>query len=108
MIEEAEQMAVVSPAKPRAVAIYARISSSEHKANLDTQAERLVSWCNAQGWSVDNVVKECGSEVHDQCPKFLALLADPHIRQIVVEHKDHASRFGVASIQTLLAMRERE
>src|SRR5258708_21720882 len=41
-----------------------------------TQAERLVAWCTIQGWSVVQVVKECGSGVNDQRPRFLALLAD--------------------------------
>ena len=88
--------------------MYARVSSSENKKNLDTQAERLISWCNAQGWGVSKVVKECGSGINDQRPKFLALLANREISKIVVEHKDRASRFGVAYIQTLLAMQERE
>ena len=92
----------------RKVAIYARVSNSENKKNLDTQAERLVAWCTMQGWSGVQVVKECGSGVNDQRPGFLALLADPSITHIVVEHKDRASRFGVAYIQTLLAVQQRE
>ena len=93
----------------RSVGVYARASRSESKDNLERQAERLISWCNAQGWGVSKVVKECGSGINDQRPKFLALLADPKIGQFVVEHKDRASRFGVAaSIQTLLAMQGRE
>lgn len=92
----------------RKVAIYARVSTSENKKNLDTQAEGLVAWCTIQGWSVVQVVKECGSGVNDQRPRFLALLADPSITHIVVEHKDRASRFGVAYIQTLLAVQKRE
>jgi putative resolvase len=92
----------------RKVAIYARVSTSEHKKNLDTQAERLIAWCTIQGWSVVQVVQECGSGVNDQRPRFLALLADPSITPIVVEHKDRASRFGVAYIQTLLAVQKRE
>ena len=102
-----EQM-VAAPPKQQIVAIYARVSSRENKTNLETQAERLMSWCNAQGWSIGKVVKECGSGIDDQRPKFLALLANPQISRIVVEHKDRASRFGVAYIQTLLAMQERE
>jgi predicted site-specific integrase-resolvase len=31
----------------RTVAVYARVSRSENKKNLDPQAERLTSWCNA-------------------------------------------------------------
>src|SRR5713226_3246558 len=94
--------------RPQLVAVYARVSSTEHKKNLDTQAQRLITWCNAQGWGVSKVVKECGSGINDQRPKFLALLANREISKIVVEHKDRASRFGVAYIQTLLAMQERE
>jgi predicted site-specific integrase-resolvase len=92
----------------RKVAIYARVSNSENKKKLDTQAERLVAWCTMQGWSGVQVVKECGSGVNDQRPRFLALLADPSITHIVVEHQDRASRFGVAYIQTLLAVQQRE
>lgn len=108
IIEEPVEQIGVRSAKQQVVAVYARVSSSENKKNLDTQAERLISWCNAQGWGVSKVVKECGSGINDQRPKFLALLANREISKIVVEHKDRASRFGVAYIQTLLAMQERE
>jgi putative resolvase len=108
IIEEPIEKAVVQPEGGHLVAVYARVSSSENKKNLNTQAQRLITWCNAQGWSVGKVVKEVGSGINDQRPKFLALLANPAIRRIVVEHKDRASRFGVAYIQTLLAMQERE
>jgi putative resolvase len=108
IIEEPVAQHVISEPRPQFVAVYARVSSSENKQNLNTQAERLISWCNTQGWSVGKVVKEYGSGVNDQRPKFLALLANPTISQIVVEQKDRASRFGVAYIQTLLALQERE
>ena len=32
------------------VAIYARVSSSDQKSDLDRQVSRLVSFANAQGW----------------------------------------------------------
>jgi putative resolvase len=54
------------------------------------------------------VVKEVGSGINDQRPKFLALLANREIGRIVVEHQDRASRFRVAYIQTLLSMQDRE
>ena len=106
IVEQPETQPCATPA--RTVAVYARVSSRENRNHLDTQAERLISWCNAQGWSVFKVVKECGSGVNDQRPNFLALLADPKISQIVVEHTDRASRFGVAYMQTLLGLAGRE
>src|SRR5712691_6366133 len=108
IIEEPVEQTGTRSAKQQVIAVYARVSSSENKKNLDTQAERLISWCNAQGWGVSKVVKECGSGINDQRPKFLALLATREIGRIVVEHKDRASRFGVAYIQTLLSMQDRE
>ena len=108
IIEEPVDKAGVHARPGHLVAVYARVSSSENKQNLETQAERLITWCNAQGWSVTKVVKECGSGINDQRPKFLALLANREIGRIVVEHKDRASRFGVAYIQTLLSMQDRE
>jgi putative resolvase len=104
IVNQPEQESHVS----RKVAIYARVSNSENKQNLDAQAERLVAWCTMQGWTGMQVVKEYGSGVNDHRPRFLALLADPSITHIVVEHKDRASRFGVAYIQTLLAVQRRE
>jgi putative resolvase len=103
-VDQTEKRALL----PQFVAVYARVSSTENKKNLDTQVERLITWCNAQGWSVGKVVKECGSGINDQRPQFLALLANRDIHRIVVEHKDRASRFGVVYIQTLLAMQDRE
>src|ERR1700730_5879075 len=86
IIEEPVEQTMIAPPRSRFIAVYARVSSSENKKNLDTQAERLITWCNAQGWSVGKVVKECGSDINDQRPKFLALLAEPRISQIVVGH----------------------
>jgi putative resolvase len=90
------------------VAIYARVSSAEHPANLDRQAERLVAYASARGYQVSKVVKEIGSGVTDKRPKFLALLADPTISHIVVEHKDRLTRFGFRYIETLLKTTGRE
>jgi putative resolvase len=84
------------------VAIYARVSSHEHRANLDRQAERLEDYCAAKGYQVSKVVKEIGSGVNDARPKLLALLEDQGITLIVVEHKDRLTRFGFRCLETLL------
>ena len=96
------------PVVTQRTAVYARVSSSENKVNLDTQAERLVRYCEAKGYQIDRVVKEVGSGVNDGRKKFLALLADEQITRIVVEHKDRATRFGFRYIETLLEQQGRE
>jgi putative resolvase len=85
------------------IAIYARVSSHEHKANLERQAQRLADYCAAKGYQVSKVVKEIASGVNDNRPKFLALLGDQRITRIVVEHKDRATRFGFRYVETLLS-----
>jgi putative resolvase len=84
------------------VAIYARVSSHEHRANLERQASRLEDYCAAKGYQVHKVVKEIGSGVNDHRAKFLALLEDQRITTIVVEHKDRATRFGFRYVEVLL------
>jgi putative resolvase len=88
--------------KPGLVAIYTRVSSHEHRANLERQARRLEEYCAAKGYQVHKVVKEIGSGVNDNRAKFLALLEDQRITTIVVEHKDRATRFGFRYVEVLL------
>ena len=102
IITELEQTAL-----PQKVAVYARVSSNEHRPNLERQAERLVDYCMAKGWQVHQVVKEVGSGVNDQRPKLIKLLGDSSITLIVVEHKDRLTRFGYNYIETLLAQQGR-
>src|SRR5436190_5216812 len=89
------------------IVVYARVSANGNRPNLDSQAERLCAYCAAKGWKVHKVVKEVGSGVNDGCKKLLALLADPTIMVIVVEHKDRLTRFGFKYIETLLAIQGR-
>jgi predicted site-specific integrase-resolvase len=102
-----EAIAEPTPSE-RATAIYTRVSSAENKSNLDSQTERLVAYCTVRGYQVSRVVKEIGSGVNDNRPKFLALLADPSIGRIVIEHKDRGTRFGFRYIETLLNTYGRE
>ncbi|HEY4384515.1 MAG TPA: IS607 family transposase [Ktedonobacteraceae bacterium] len=94
------------PAEERVV-IYARVSSPEHRENLERQAERLAQYCTTRGYQVHQVVKEVGSGVNDSRPKLLALLKDQRATRIVVEHKDRLTRFGFRYLETLLGVQGR-
>jgi len=80
---------------------YARVSSSENKDNLLSQSQRLYDFCIANGWSVNEAIKEIGSGVNDARPKLLKLLKEGKATQVVVEHKDRLSRFGFNYIKEL-------
>jgi putative resolvase len=95
------------PRPPQKVAIYTRVSATENRANLETQAERLLAYCSAKGYQVHKIVKGVGSGINDNRQKLLKLLAEPTMTVIVVEHKDRLTHFGFRYIETLLEQQNR-
>ena len=91
-----------------AVAIYARVSSTENKSNLEKQKKRLVNYCAARGYKVIKVVTEIGSGLNDKRPKLESLLTDESVKMIVVEHSDRLARFGLNYINKLLELEGRK
>src|SRR5215469_3405884 len=53
IVMESESTPTVQPEK---VAIYARVSSPEHRENLERQATRLADYCVAKGYQVVNEI----------------------------------------------------
>jgi deazaflavin-dependent oxidoreductase (nitroreductase family) len=49
---------------------------------------RVTAWATTQQIPVDKVVTEVGSALNGHRRKFLALLGDPSVVRIVVEHRD--------------------
>ena len=92
----------------KAVAIYARVSSSENKDNLERQLERLRLYCAAKGYTIIKEVAEVGSGLNDHRPKLEKLLTDHSVKKIVVEHTDRFSRFGMNYITKLMEMMGRK
>lgn len=83
------------------VVVYARVSSSENKSNLDTQCQRLCDYCTAKGWIINEVVKECASGLNDERPKLSKIFTERKATKLVVEHKDRLTRFGFNYIKLL-------
>ena len=79
---------------PDKVCIYARVSSSENKSNLEKQATRLQEYAIAKGYQIHKVIKEIGSGVNDNRKQLLKLLKNKEHKIIIVEHKDRLTRFG--------------
>jgi predicted site-specific integrase-resolvase len=88
------------------VVCYARVSSAQNKNNLERQADRIVKYANASGFSVSNVIKETGSGLNDNRPKLTKLLTDIDVTHIIVEHKDRLTRFGFNYIKNWMASRQ--
>jgi putative resolvase len=83
------------------VILYARVSSSENKTNLDSQIERLKNYAAARGYKVAKEIKEIGSGLNDNRKHLTEILSSEKWDVIVVEHKDRLTRFGFNYIETL-------
>lgn len=89
-------------------AIYARVSSSDQRSDLDGQVERLRAFAETQNLPVVKVVAEIGSGLNARRRKLLGLLADPSIGIILVEHRDRLMRFGSEFVEASLAAQGRQ
>jgi putative resolvase len=95
---------IVREAKPApaGVALYARVSSADQKADVTRQMHRLRDYAAARGYQVVAEVTEIASGLNDERPKLTKLLTDVRIGVIVVEHRDRLTHFGYSYIATLL------
>jgi len=96
-----EESSLVVRTKQRAV-LYARVSSSENKANVETQLERLRGYASAKGYTIVREVKEIGSGLDDKRPLLEKILLWDAWDIVLVEHKDRLARFGVNYLGVLL------
>jgi predicted site-specific integrase-resolvase len=87
--------------------VYALVSSADQKVDLDRQVARVTAWATAQQIPVDRVVTEVGSALNGHRRTFLALLRDPSVVRIVVEHRDRFCRFGSGYVTAALAAQGR-
>jgi predicted site-specific integrase-resolvase len=92
-----------APALSGSTVVYARVSSGDQRADLDRQVARVTAWATGQHLPVDRVVTEVGSALNGHRRKFLALLRDPKVTTIVVEHRDRFARFGGEYVEASLA-----
>ena len=89
--------------KPSSAVLYARVSSSDQKQDLDRQVSRLVEVVTSKGLQVVKAIKEVGSGLNGKKTKLLTILRDPNVKTIVVEHKDRLVRFGFEYLEALLS-----
>lgn len=89
-------------------AIYARVSSSDQKNDLERQVGRLMIFANTQKWIVVETVIEIGSALNGHRSKLKKLLSNQNIDIILIEHADRLMRFGVEYIEATLAAQGRK
>ena len=90
------------------VVIYARVSSSDQKNDLDRQICRLVLYATLKNLIVTDAVVEIGSALNGHRPKLKKLLLNCEIKTILVEHNDRLMRFGFEYLECSLQAQGRK
>ena len=91
-------------AMPNGAALYARVSGSDQKSDLDRQVARLTEYATANNMPIVSTVKEIGSGLNGHRKGLMGLLANTNAQIIIVEHRDRLMRFGFEYVeQALLA-----
>jgi putative resolvase len=113
MVREPAEPAIPSPANHH-VAISARVSAEDKRPHLESQAERLITYCAAKDSQVHQVVNEISSSVTESRPTRLKVLAEPcppirrspTLQFVVVEHQERATRLGFRFLEPQLEQQE--
>ena len=100
---------ILKPPKqePSGVAVYARVSSSDQRSDLDRQVARVVEFATGKDWSVVRTVTEVVSGLDGHRPQLMQVLADPAVASVAVEHRDRWMRFGAEYVEAALAAQGR-
>ena len=91
-----------TPAATGRTACYARVGSSDRKADLTRQADRLKAFAVNMGVEKPEIVTETGSGMNDRRRKLNRLLADPTVGTIIVEHRDRLARINAGLVESAL------
>ena len=81
---------------------YARVSSSDQKSDLIRQADRLKAFAINMGESNPDMVMEVGSGMNGERRKLNAILSDPSVSTIIVEHRDRFARMNMGLVESAL------
>ena len=89
---------------------YARVSSQDQKADLDTQHAALEAYCAAKGWRT-YIIRDMGSGMNYRkkgLQELLELILRRKMRRLVLTHKDRLLRFGAELVFALCEMQQIE
>lgn len=84
--------------KERMVVVYARVSTPKQKQDLANQIDKLVTFTNSIGLTVDKTFSDIASgisfEKRTNFFKLLDLIIEGKVKKVVISHKDRLSRIG--------------
>lgn len=87
--------------------IYARVSTSSQKSNLDRQIELIKSYMLSNGIKVDEIYSEIASGLNEdrqELNRLIQNIKENKISNIYISFKDRLTRFGFNYFKNIFAM----
>jgi len=84
--------------------IYARVSTSGQKENLDRQIKRLKQFATSNGFIIDEIYSEVASALNYNRKKFNKLMNeiyDRKVNNLIIEYKDRLVRVGFEHLESI-------
>ena len=106
-LEQVKAMVDKENTEERKTIIYARVSTSNRKDELERQIERLESFCMAKGWSY-KVISDIGSGINYNKKGLQTLIEEimlNKVERVVVNYKDRLVRFGFELIEKICELK---
>lgn len=87
--------------------IYARVSTTSQKSNLDHQIELIKSYMLSNGIKVDEIYSEIASGLNEdrqELNKLIQSIKENKINNVYISFKDRLTRFGFNYFKNIFAM----
>ena len=84
-------------AKPKYNVIYARVSTTKQKEDLNRQIEMVKGYAISNGYKIEKIFKDIASGMNENRTEFNLLLRDVfngNVDTVFVSYKDRLTRFG--------------
>jgi predicted site-specific integrase-resolvase len=105
--DEEEVFRLSNKQERRMVCVYARVSTPKQKRDLANQIDKLVTFTNSIGLTVDFAFSDIASgisfENRKDFFKLLELILEGKVTKVIITHKDRLSRIGFDLFQFLFA-----
>ena len=89
------------------VDIYSRVSSSNKKLDLQTQADLCEQYCLSNGFQIRKIYKEVASGMNDNRKMLNEIIKNPP-NKLIVLYKDRLTRFGFNYLKELFSSKNCE
>jgi len=99
---ESEVRRLLGLAPRRKVIVYARVSSSDQRDDLERQKNRLVEFARSQGYRDILVIEDIASGLNERrrgLRKLFDLVANGEVESVLITYKDRLTRFGFSYIE---------